>query len=96
MSIRDGVAGVRARIAAACARVGRSVDEVTLIAVTKVFPASYVEEAIAAGVTDIGENRVQEAREKKPDVTGSARPPHGTSSGTFSRTRRRTPCSFST
>lgn len=73
MSIREGVAGVHARIAAACARAGRGVDEVTLIAVTKVFPAGYVEEAIAAGVTDIGENRVQEAREKKPEVTGSAR-----------------------
>ncbi len=72
VSIRDGVAGVRARIAAACARAGRSVDEVTLIAVTKVFPAAYVEEAIAAGVTDIGENRVPEAREKKPLVAGSA------------------------
>jgi PLP dependent protein len=73
VSIRDGVAGVRARIAAACARAGRKADEVTLIAVTKVFPASYVEEAIAAGVTDIGENRVQEVREKQPLVTGRAR-----------------------
>lgn len=73
MSIREGVAAVRSRIAAACARVGRSADEVTLIAVTKVFPAPAVEEAIAAGVTDIGENRVQEAREKKPEVAGSAR-----------------------
>jgi pyridoxal phosphate enzyme (YggS family) len=73
VSIREGVAGVRARIAAACARVGRSADEVTLIAVTKVFPAAFVEEAIAAGVTDIGENRVQEARDKKPEVAGSAR-----------------------
>jgi pyridoxal phosphate enzyme (YggS family) len=43
-----------------------------LVAVTKTFPASYVEEAIAAGVTDIGENRVQEAREKKPKVFGAA------------------------
>jgi pyridoxal phosphate enzyme (YggS family) len=73
VSIREGVAGVRTRIAAACARAGRSADEVTLIAVTKVFPASFVEEAIAAGVTDIGENRVQEARDKKPEVAGSAR-----------------------
>lgn len=74
MSIADGVAGVRSRIAAACARAGRSVDDVTLIAVTKVFPASYVEEAIAAGVTDVGENRVQEAREKKPLVRGGQAP----------------------
>ena len=73
MSIRDNVADVRARIAAACARAGRDASEVTLIAVTKVFPADFVEEAIAAGIADIGENRVQEARDKKPLVHGSAR-----------------------
>jgi pyridoxal phosphate enzyme (YggS family) len=73
VSIRDNVADVRARIAAACARAGRDASEVTLIAVTKVFPADFVEEAIAAGIADIGENRVQEARDKKPLVHGSAR-----------------------
>ncbi len=72
-SIRDNVAAVRTRIAAACARSGRDPAGVTLVAVTKVFPADYVTHAIAAGVTDIGENRVQEAREKKPLVDGSAR-----------------------
>jgi pyridoxal phosphate enzyme (YggS family) len=71
--IRDNLAAVRARIADACARSGRDPQTVTLVAVTKVFPADYVEQAIAAGVTDVGENRVQEARDKKPLVTGSAR-----------------------
>ena len=73
MSIRDNFAAVEARIAAACARAGRERDEVTLVTVSKTFPASYVEEAIAAGATDIGENRVQEARDKRPQVRGSAR-----------------------
>jgi len=73
VSIRDNVAEVRTRIADACARAGRDASEVTLIAVTKVFPADFVEEAIAAGVTEIGENRVQEARDKKPLVQGNAR-----------------------
>jgi pyridoxal phosphate enzyme (YggS family) len=73
VSIRDNAAAVRARIAAACARAGRDPRDVTLVAVTKVFPADYVEQAIAAGIADIGENRVQEAREKKPLVRGSAR-----------------------
>ncbi|HKS24801.1 MAG TPA: YggS family pyridoxal phosphate-dependent enzyme [Thermoanaerobaculia bacterium] len=73
MSIRDNVAEVRKRVADACARAGRDASEVTLIAVTKVFPAEYVDEAIAAGITDVGENRVQEARDKKPLVHGSAR-----------------------
>jgi PLP dependent protein len=73
VSIREGVAEVRRRVADACARSGRDSGDVTLIAVTKVFPAEYVEQAIAAGVTDVGENRVQEARDKKPLVHGSAR-----------------------
>src|SRR5438270_2456260 len=73
VSIRDNVAAVEARIARACERAGRSRDEVTLVAVSKTFPASLVDEAIEAGITEVGENRVQEAREKKPLVRGSAR-----------------------
>src|SRR5947208_9005163 len=73
MSIADNVVEVHRRIADACARAGRTPSEITLVAVTKVFPADYVEQAIAAGVADIGENRVQEARDKKPLVRGSAR-----------------------
>jgi pyridoxal phosphate enzyme (YggS family) len=73
MTIAENVAAVRHRIADACARSGRSAADVTLVAVTKVFPADYVEQAIAAGVIDVGENRVQEARDKKPLVSGSAR-----------------------
>ena len=72
-TIRENAAAVRARIAAACARSGRDPAAVTLVAVTKVFPADYVTAAIAAGIADIGENRVQEARDKKPMVQGSAR-----------------------
>jgi hypothetical protein len=72
-TIRENAAAVRARIAAACARAGREVSEVTLVAVTKVFPADFVTAAIDAGIGDVGENRVQEARDKKPLVRGSAR-----------------------
>jgi pyridoxal phosphate enzyme (YggS family) len=71
--IRENVAVVEARIAAACARAGRSRDDVTLVGVSKTFPADAVEEAIAAGITHVGENRVQEARDKRPLVQGSAR-----------------------
>jgi len=73
MSIAENLAAVEKRIAAACARAGRKREEVTIVAVTKTFPAARVDEAIAAGVTHVGENRVQEAREKKPQVRGSAR-----------------------
>jgi len=61
---------VRARIAVACARSGRTVDDVTLVAVTKGFGVDAIREAIAAGVTDIGENRVQEAASKHDAVPG--------------------------
>jgi len=73
VSIAENLAAVEARISAACARAGRKRSEVTLVAVSKTFPADRVSEAIAAGVTNFGENRVQEARDKKPLVRGSAR-----------------------
>ena len=55
---------VRARIAAACEAAGRSSGEVTLIAVTKTFPVSDIRLLCELGVTDIGENRDQEAAPK--------------------------------
>lgn len=67
------MSAVEARIAAACARAGRARADVQLVAVTKTFPASDVDHAIAAGMTDVGENKVQETRDKRPSVAGSAR-----------------------
>jgi len=58
------LAALRARIAAACEQSGRSPDEVTLIAITKTFPASDVRLLAELGVLDIGENRDQEAARK--------------------------------
>ncbi|NUR05801.1 MAG: YggS family pyridoxal phosphate-dependent enzyme [Nocardioidaceae bacterium] len=55
---------VRARIADACARSGRSADEVTLTVVTKFFPASDVRLLADLGVRHVGENRHQEAQAK--------------------------------
>lgn len=71
--IRANIAALESRIAAACARAKRARSEVTLVAVSKTFPASDVDLAIEAGMTDVGENKVQEARDKKPDVTRGAR-----------------------
>ncbi|MFI0407032.1 YggS family pyridoxal phosphate-dependent enzyme [Actinomadura sp. 3N508] len=62
--IAEGIATVRARIAAACAAAGRDENELTLIAVTKTFPASDVRLLAGLGLTDVGENRDQEARPK--------------------------------
>ncbi|MCW2798200.1 MAG: alanine racemase domain protein [Nocardioides sp.] len=55
---------VRARIAAACAEAGRSPDGVRLVVVTKFFPSSDVRILADLGVTDVGENRHQEAETK--------------------------------
>jgi pyridoxal phosphate enzyme (YggS family) len=65
--LRGRVDSVRERIEAARARAGRS-DEVTLVAVTKTHPAEVVRAAIAAGIADVGENRVQEMDEKVAEV----------------------------
>ncbi len=70
MTIADNLAAVRRRIEAACARSGRQPAEVTLIAVSKGFPASSVREAYEAGARDFGENRAQEAADKLSWLAG--------------------------
>ena len=72
-SIASRLARIEERISAAAARSGRPRDEVTLVAVSKTFPATAIDEAVLAGVTDIGENRVQEFREKAPLLRSSPR-----------------------
>lgn len=61
-------ADVKARVAAAATRCGRSPAEVNLIAISKTHPASLVKALIELGATDLGENRVQEAEGKIPQV----------------------------
>jgi pyridoxal phosphate enzyme (YggS family) len=63
-SIRDRLAELRERIASAAERSGRHSNDITLVGVAKTFPAEAVRDAIAAGLGDIGENRVQEAEMK--------------------------------
>jgi pyridoxal phosphate enzyme (YggS family) len=62
---------VLGRIAAACARVGRTPGSVTLVAVSKTIPAEALRDAVAAGLDLLGENRVQEALAKAPEVPGA-------------------------
>jgi hypothetical protein len=66
MEIKDNVARVRERIEAACRRAGRRPEEVRLVAVSKTVPPERIRQAFAAGLRDFGENRVQEARAKRP------------------------------
>src|SRR5215813_1643725 len=68
------IENVRKRIRTAAMRAHRSFEEITLVAVSKTHPVESVRAAIAAGLHDFGENRVQEAEAKIPAVgRGSAR-----------------------
>src|SRR5271157_5141596 len=60
MSIAENIARVRERIAAAAGRANRNPNDITLMAVSKTFPAERIREAYAVGVRVFGENRVQE------------------------------------
>src|SRR5258708_2396423 len=62
--LADNLAQVRAQIVKAAEKAGRDPAEVTLIAVSKTKPVELVEVAYNLGVTDFGENRVQEALPK--------------------------------
>jgi hypothetical protein len=64
--VRARHAAVGERIARAAARAGRDPREIAVVAVTKGFGPDAVVAAVAAGISDVGENRVQEARAKKP------------------------------
>ena len=73
--IRANLAAVQERIAVAARRAGRREDSVLLVGVSKTVDAERVRAAIAAGVPALGENRVQEAREKIA-ILGRPRPWH--------------------
>ena len=60
----ENFAEVEKHVQEACARAGRSRDEVTLIAVSKTKPVSMIEELLPGGTRDFGENKVQELCEK--------------------------------
>lgn len=67
-TIGSNLARVRDRIARAAERAGRHADEITLIAVSKTFPAEAIRAAFDAGLRHFGENRVQEWESKAPHV----------------------------
>lgn len=67
MTIAENIAAVRASIDEACRRAGRDPKDVLLIGATKMNDAARVKEAVAAGLTCCGENRVQEMLEKNAE-----------------------------
>ncbi len=68
MSIEKRLNDVKKRIADAATECGRSPEDIKLIAVTKTYPTDAMNEAIRLGVTDVGENKPQEVRDKFDDV----------------------------
>ncbi|MCA9892016.1 MAG: YggS family pyridoxal phosphate-dependent enzyme [Anaerolineae bacterium] len=68
LQISRNIEFVQEQIAQACSRAQRSLDAVKLVAVTKTKPAEDVLAAIKAGITDFGENRIEEASGKIPLV----------------------------
>ena len=66
--ISENLNDIRRRISAAAARSGRRENEVKLVAVSKTHPAETLREAIAAGVSVFGENKVQEAERKIAEI----------------------------
>lgn len=76
VSIAERIAEAQQRIEAACERARRPTGSVSIIAVAKGFSADAIREAVAAGLLDIGENRVQEAEGKRAvmaDLPGDVR-----------------------
>ena len=72
-AIADHLEAIRARMAAACERTGRKAEAVELLAVSKKFPVEALEEAVAAGQTLFGENKVQELLAKQPALPSRLR-----------------------
>jgi PLP dependent protein len=68
MTIKENLDLIRERIARAAERAGRAPAAITIVAVTKTHGPQVVTEAIEAGITDIGENKVQEFLAKAPEV----------------------------
>ncbi len=68
--LRERLVAIEERISHAARRAGRRREEITLLAVTKKFPASAIREAWEAGLRDFGENYVQEFEDKRPALSG--------------------------
>lgn len=68
LDVRDNMQRVRERVCRAAARAGRDPGKITIIAVTKQVDVSRIREALEAGITDLGENRVQEMTAKMSEL----------------------------
>jgi hypothetical protein len=69
--IEENIRKIKERVALACSRVDRDPAAITIVAVSKGRSVQEIEEAAAAGITGIGENRIQEAALKYKELTGA-------------------------
>ena len=69
VNIPENVARVQERIALACRRSGRRVEDVRLVAISKTMPCEAIRAGYEAGLREFGENRVQEAKAKRPALS---------------------------
>ena len=63
-AVAERVQSVRERIAQACERTGRPLDEITIVAISKTFPMQAIKSGKAAGLDHFGENRARQLRDK--------------------------------
>ena len=75
--LAENIENIRRKIETAALRAGRRPEDITLIAVSKTVPADLIKAAYEAGISDFGENRIQEAagKIKKLPATGSGQAP---------------------
>ncbi len=73
MSIETNLLEIKQNIKTACEKKGRKSEDVTILAVTKTIDAQRINEAVSLGLTDLGENRVQELLSKYDEVKGDVR-----------------------
>jgi pyridoxal phosphate enzyme (YggS family) len=71
-TLSERFANVRQRVESAAKKCNRASDKITLIAISKTHPIEILRAGLALGITDFGENRVQEAEEKIPGVGRNA------------------------
>lgn len=69
MSIAENIIEVQSRIEAAAKKSGRSAEDITLVAVSKTVEIPFIQEAVSFGLTEFGENRPQEIRDKSKIIT---------------------------
>jgi len=74
MMIKDNIAGIKERISKVCSRINKGPGEITVVAVSKGRTLEQIKKVIEAGITDIGENKVQEALLKHKELSAMAEP----------------------